>query len=150
MAGQPSDDLDFLLNPLKLNGVEITEDQDDDGEFANNEDNNNNDVFDGDRYLLPPTFSADLSVFNIDGDNTIMVELPLFTDPDDPEISDNEYTLEQVLKHTITHELLHGVGCDHSQNGGACMYEFSNSWNRDGILSPLALSQIQINHTPQN
>jgi hypothetical protein len=133
-----------------LDPIGDVEDQDDNGTLSKKEDKiiRKNNKLDNDHYVYPPTFSADLSTFNIAGGNSpVMVELPVFTDPSDPNLSNHEYTRDQVLKHTITHELGHGVGIGHNSNSGDLMYEFSNSWNRDGIFS-VSLDQIKIHNSP--
>jgi hypothetical protein len=133
-----------------LNPIEDVEDQDDNGTLSKKEDKiiQKNNELDNDHYVIPPTFGAQLSTFNIDGDSSpVMVELPVFTDPSDPNLSNHEYTRDQVLKHTISHELGHGMGIGHNSNSGDLMYEFSNSWNRDGIFSVLSLSQIKIHNS---
>ena len=58
-----------------------------------------------------------------------------------------EYTGAQVLKHTITHELGHAVGSNHTQDSTDLMYEFSNNWKRDSHLGASA-AQVKIHNTP--
>jgi hypothetical protein len=69
-----------------------------------------------------------------------MVELPVGN-------SSNRYTKAQVLKHTITHEILHSIGAGHSQDSTCVMYEYSNDWSRDGNIGNYAKGQIKI-HNP--
>jgi len=75
--------------------------------------------------------SGQLSPFDIDRDG--LVELPTASDPDNVK---DEYTLQQVLKHTITHEICHALaGTSHSADPACLMYKWSMDWKRDGYLS---------------
>jgi len=57
---------------------------------------------------------------------------------------ENESTLQQVLKHTITHEMGHAVGMTHNSNSDCVMYEYSQNWRRDHHFSDFALNQMRI------
>jgi hypothetical protein len=89
--------------------------------------------FDGDVWV-PNNFAQDLSTF--DNDNDGRVELPIQNAPGNPGVVEPfEVTVEQVVKHTITHELGHAVGMVHDTNAGCLMYEFTTDWERDDCFS---------------
>jgi hypothetical protein len=96
----------------------------------------------GDRLGYPP-IGYNLTYSALDIDNDRMVELPVVADPGSipPE---NESTLQQVLKHTITHEMGHAVGMTHNSNSDCVMYEYSQNWRRDHHFSDFALNQMHI------
>jgi len=107
-----------------------------------------NAILDNDVYVAG-RFDQHLSPFDID--NNGFVELPVAsnpvscTAPNTPVgcIDRNfEYTKAHVLKHSITHELVHALGALHDADANSLMYEYSTSWSRDGNLSTVAKSQI--------
>jgi hypothetical protein len=98
---------------------------------------------DGDLYVAQ-SFTQTLSAFDIDNDGH--TELPMAVDP--TKINQAfEYTPEHVLKHTITHELGHAVGSNHTQDSTDLMYEYSSNWSRDDTLGASA-AQVKIHNTP--
>ena len=102
--------------------------------------------------LCLEVYDRDLSVFDIDGD--LMLELPVTADVEaviagnyNPDKGpNNEYSIPQIIKHTITHECGHAVGCPHNDARGCVMYKFSVNWERDGCFSPDSMSVIQIHN----
>jgi len=150
-----------------LDPVDLVEDKDDDGILdlvcpkgrkpsgtICNEDINGNGTLDGDVKEYPPSsprYIRDLTAFDIDNDG--FVELPYRKDPytmskDSGTPTDTyEYTIEQCLKHTITHEMGHAVGIyDHTEDSNCVMYSQSNNWSRDNYFSDVAKSQIMIHN----
>jgi hypothetical protein len=101
------------------------------------------DGLDGDLYV-PGSFTEALSAFDINRDG--FVELPVSSDPGSIPAG-TAYTEEQVLKHTITHELGHAVGSNHTQDATDVMYEFSNNWSRDDTLGASG-TQMKVHNTP--
>lgn len=98
---------------------------------------------DGDLYVAGVPFTGQLSPFDIDKNG--YVELPVASDS--TKIDRNyEYTMAQVIKHTITHETGHAVGLSHTQDATCVMYEYSNNWSRDGNFSDIAKAQILIHN----
>ena len=51
-----------------------------------------------------------------------------------------------MLKHTITHELAHALGINHTADATCLMYTYSVDWKRDGTLSSVAQSQVKIHN----
>jgi len=80
-------------------------------------------------------WGQDLNPHDIDNDG--LVELPRKAQVP---VSTDEYTKAQVVRHTITHEMGHAVGCcsfypgqDYHCNEPTCvMYKASINWSRDG------------------
>ncbi|NLI81823.1 MAG: hypothetical protein GX443_09070 [Deltaproteobacteria bacterium] len=131
----------------RLDEIGKVEDADDTGGApGSKEDKNANGILDGD--VLKPSADRDdpddpgdgFSAFDIDGDG--LVELPVVQTLTDPRF--REYSLPQVLKHTITHEIGHSVGMTHNSNADCVMYEYSNNWLRDGRFSDAARAQMQL------
>ena len=60
-----------------------------------------------------------------------------------------EHTKEEVLKHTITHELGHMAGASHTGDDTDVMYVNTNNWRRDGNFGS-SISQLKIHNTPAN
>ena len=104
---------------------------------------------------------AKLSPFNIDND--AWVELPEVNaepqalDPNN-KLAGKEYTIQEVNRHVVTHEIGHAVGmgvgdaaivdsqghCLHDTN--CLMFRYSIDWNRDGYFCPYHQSMIQIDN----
>jgi len=132
------------LDPVASADVE---DKNDNAALDKKEDTvSNNDVLDGDYLVVPISYAYDLTVHDIDNDS--YVELPLVADPGLPQSPGfvDEYTLAQVLKHTITHEVGHALGMNHNANGICLMYQYSNNWRRDDTLSVDALDEMNIHN----
>lgn len=83
-------------------------------------------------------FSKDLNPHDIDDNGKV-------------ELGGGEYTKSQVVRHTITHEVGHGVGIN-GPHGGHCndstclMYKYSNNWGRDGHLCNACRAMIRIHN----
>jgi hypothetical protein len=92
-------------------------------------------AFEGDRLVLPIGYGYDHTALDVDHDNR--VELPVLNDPSAAASGSyaDEYSIEQVLKHTITHELGHAVGMSHNACSDCLMYEYSTNWRRDFSFS---------------
>ena len=103
----------------------------------------NNTVLDGDLWVNNNLFNQQLSTFDID--NNGYVELPVAGSVSSIN-RDFEYTRQQVLKHTITHELTHSLGAVHDTDSACLMYEYSNNWSRDGCLSNVTLGAIMFHN----
>ena len=95
---------------------------------------------------VPGSFLQDLSPFNpsnmrYNNNVPMVVELPVGN-------ASNRFTKPQVLKHTITHEIIHGAGDGpHNSDPNCLMYEWSNNWSRDNNLSNYAKGLLKI-HNP--
>ncbi len=133
------ENLDVFLNPLNL-----VEDQTDlmdpvDGILLGDSANG---VWDGDKRRND--FNGDLNPFDINSNG--MVELPVASDPT-VDLSRDEYTINQVLVHTITHEIAHALAGPFHTNDPLClMYRYSNNWNRAHYLSDYYRSLIRIHN----
>jgi hypothetical protein len=95
--------------------------------------------------------SGQLSPFDIDNDG--VVELPFTMDPDniDPTSEQDQkgepYTKARVLKHTITHEMGHGLGgVQHVLNSKCLMYEWSPDWRRDDYISDEFRARLNVHN----
>ena len=121
-------------------------------QISNVEDKNDNGANDGEQ-VISGTWSSDVVVlgsFNLvngnspfDINNDGKIELPIQADPLSID-SANQYAKQQVLKHTITHEIFHAIGLYHNQDNTCLMYEYSNNWSRDGHLSNYGKAQIKV------
>jgi hypothetical protein len=106
------------------------------------EDKNGNSQLDNDVLVLN-SFMQQLTVFDVN--NNGKVELPLVSSPAGVNAA-FEYTKAQVLKHTISHEVLHSLGADHTQDSTDVMYQYSNNWSRDGHLSDVAKAALKVHN----
>ena len=119
-------------------------------QISNVEDKNDNGINESEQ-VYPPNWSSDvlvLGTFNLvnspfDINRDDKVELPVVLDPLNIDPT-SQYGKEQVLKHTITHEIFHAIGVTHNQDNTCVMYEYSNNWSRDGHLSGLGKSLIKV------
>jgi hypothetical protein len=103
-----------------------------------------NSVPDGDLVSTPISYSNALTVMDIDNDGA--VELPLAGDPSSINTS-HEYTMPQVLKHTITHEMGHTVGIGIETTEENCvMYLNSIDWSRDMTFRETAQALVDIHN----
>jgi hypothetical protein len=128
-------------NTDNLDPPTVVEDANDNGLLDRKENTLvDNDQLDGDRYIVG-SFAETLSAFDVNHNSK--VELPLVSSAAGITI---EYTRQQVLKHTISHELGHAVGMDHTQDANCLMYQYSNDWKRDSFFSDLAKSQLKIHN----
>jgi hypothetical protein len=118
-----------------------------------------NGSWDGDKRLATTIewSSGHLNPFDIDGDG--FVELPTMSDPSvlDPLNLDilypgtaneiREYSIYEVRRHTITHEIGHALGGPGHTDVPAClMYKYTKNWSRDGYLSDDFKSRIRIHN----
>jgi hypothetical protein len=129
-----------------LDAISVIEDSNDNAGIDKvqgaSEDKNGNSQLDNDVLVLN-SFTQQLTVF--DANNNGKVELPLVSSP----MAVNpafEYTKAQVLKHTISHEVLHSLGADHTQDSTDVMYQYSNNWSRDGHLSDVAKAALKVHN----
>ena len=144
-------------NPLHLDpiGVSWVEDGNDNGIWESGEDSLViNSTLDGDRYTLPVYYGdpylpgtdwdARHTTFDVDRDER--VEMPVSSDPADAAGYEYEYTKAQVLKHTITHEMGHMVGMEHTTVSTCVMNGVSNNWSRDDSFSESARTAMRIHN----
>jgi hypothetical protein len=139
-------------NVLDLNSDALVDDNNDDG--VNNrkqgqwEAGSEAGALKGDLYIIGDwSVAGGRTTFDMDNDN--MVELPVVASVDQI-LSDFEYTMPQVLKHTITHEMGHAVGMSHNQVDTALMFVDTNNWSRDHLFSDDSKAEIQIINNIQN
>jgi hypothetical protein len=95
----------------------------------------------------------DLSPHDIDNDGSNTVELPVQLYVDSlatPVPSDVQYLRQQVIMHTITHEIAHAVGVPdtHLFDPRGVMYYLSNNWKRAGYFSFQADADIVLWNPP--
>ena len=98
--------------------------------------------------------SEDLTAY--DCNNNQLIELPRCADPSvlpfavDPNASSGPFpqaTKRQAGRHYASHELAHMLGVNiHTTDPTDLMYEYENSFTRDGALSPAAAALIQIHN----
>ena len=88
-----------------------------------------------------------MSPFDVDSDGK--VELPTAGETGDPlnMPEDREYTREQLIKHTLTHEIGHAIGMDHTAVDNCSMFQSSNDWVRDGYFSNDAKLKVKVHNT---
>jgi hypothetical protein len=92
------------------------------------------------------------SVFDADGNGK--VELPVLTDAQIQDLLNTgntirQYSKEEVQRHTVIHEMGHGVGIsnpEHPSDNTDVMYVPVIDWNRAGHFSPAARQQIRIHN----
>ncbi len=119
------------------------------------EGNKANGVADGDYRLTNQLqwTSDGISPFDIDNDQR--VELPTLDNPallnhdvrDFNGIVPMEYVLADVLRHTITHEIVHAIaGPAHTNDPLCLMYKYSNNWRRDNYLSDYYRSLLRVHN----
>jgi hypothetical protein len=92
-----------------------------------------------------------VSPFDIDGNG--YVEAPSASDPDADNFGNQHdlngipYTKARVLKHTISHEMVHTIiGPPHSYNKLCMMYDISNNWKKDDYISEEIRSMLRIHN----
>ena len=138
---------DFACLSADLNPIEdaCVEDKNDNG-IEDKKEGDKDGIVEGDHLAFPISFANDHTVLDIDGDG--MVEHPAATDPTDPANGTYpfEYTIAQVLKHTLTHELGHATGMLHNASDFCLMYMYTNNWSRDDTFSPDAIGQMRIHN----
>ena len=130
-----------------LDAINLVEDKNDNGIWNTGEDKTGGaaSALDGDVRVVN-SYTQNLSPFDINYNG--LVELPVAGNPASVD-SRYEYTKKQVLKHTITHEMGHGVGAadqNHNDDSGCLMYKYSNNWSRDGKFGSVAKGKIQIHN----
>jgi hypothetical protein len=101
---------------------------------------------DGDLFIVG-TRNQELTTFDVNKND--LVELPVVGSAGDI-VPSEEYTKDQVQKHTLTHEIGHSLGASHSNSSGCVMYKKSTNWRRDGTFSSTALGQMQVNNFTEN
>ena len=89
-----------------------------------------------------------LNPFDIDHDG--IIELPPASDPaniDPASEGFGNYTLAWILRHTITHEIIHGLaGIPHCTNAVCLSRDNSSDWMRDGHLCDYHRSLIRVHN----
>jgi hypothetical protein len=130
-----------------INNRDRVEDKDDDGVRDGGENSIQNDaVLDGDVYLRVSIAAGNYeagnsSTYDIDMDG--LIELPTLFGPDDLATA-KEYTQPHTFKTILTHEAIHGLGVGHTQVGTCLMFANVNELDKDGILSPDAIRDLDI------
>jgi hypothetical protein len=140
-------------NAAYLDPLSSVEDKNDNGILDSGEDANQSGALNGDRYTIPVNYGDpnDSTTYNsrhssLDVDRDGRVELPVISDPAQAYLYVNEYSRAQVLKHTITHEMGHMVGADHTTVSTCVMRDISNNWSRDDSFSDAAKAAIRIHN----
>jgi len=125
---------DSCVEDKNDNGVEDKKEGDRDG------------ILEGDQLAYPISYTNDHTAMDIDSDGR--VEHPTTSDSSEPASGTYpfEYTIAQVLKHTLTHELGHATGMLHNASDFCLMYMYTNNWSRDDTFSPDAVSQMRIHN----
>jgi hypothetical protein len=129
---ETGDNNDVLDSP-SLTETEDTNDNavDDRSKGENESEADGDTLLDGDLYV-PGAFDLDLTTFDIDADGN--VELPV-QDTTADIVPGFAYTLAQVVKMIITHELGHAIGARHDSVQGGLMYEFMTDFRHDEAFS---------------
>jgi hypothetical protein len=126
----------------------MVEDKNDNGERDGGENSVVNDqILDGDRYLLDGLLTHDLSTFDIDKDG--FVELPVVANPGSlvkDTLDSNESTRAQVTKHVLTHEVAHALGAPHTTVDTDLMFNLTTDFRRDGQFSVDAKQSFKIHN----
>ena len=98
-------------------------------------------------YMAPDQVSP----FDIDGNG--YVEAPGAADPDADNFGNQHdlngvpYTKARVLKHTISHEMVHTIiGPPHTLSKICMMYDISNNWKKDDYISEEIRSLLRIHN----
>ena len=91
-----------------------------------------------------PQFGFSLNPMDID--SNYRVEHPMATVPNSINL-EYEYSKAQVLKHTISHELGHGIGMTDNADPDCLMCGTTKDWRRDWYFSALPISEVKI-HNP--
>ena len=60
---------------------------------------------------------------------------------------EDQYYKAQVLKHTTSHELGHGIGMTDNEDPDCLMCGTTKDWRRDWYFSALPISEVKI-HNP--
>jgi hypothetical protein len=120
--------------------IEDVEDENDDGVLKKNEDWYENGIWDTDHLAGYGLYTSDLSPFDVDNDG--LVELG--TDASGVPYQDDQ---NQVLRHTILHEIGHSLGiAEHCADPTCVMYDYSPNWHRENHLCDLCKGKILIHN----